>query len=68
MRIEGNADSGQWQWAARNAMMPAKPETVMDQEPDGDQDNVKKTALQPAQTLKINPNDEQTGTRVNLLA
>lgn len=65
MRVE--ADNGQW--AVRNTMMPAKPETAIDREPDGDQDDVKKAALQPAQrTQKINPADEETGTKVNLLA
>ncbi len=66
MRID--SDNGQWQWAARNAMMSPRPETAIDREPDGDQDDAKKAAPQPAQTLKINPTDEETGTKVNLLA
>ena len=66
MRVE--ADNGQWQWAARSNTMQVKPETAIDREPDGDQDDVKKLALQPAPTQKINANDEQTGTKVNLLA
>ena len=69
MRIEGNADNGQWQWAARNAAASAKPETAVDREQDGDTDDVKKASLQPAQKAqKINPADEDTGTKVNLLA
>jgi hypothetical protein len=65
MRVE--ADIGQL--AARNAMMPAKPETAIEREPDSDKDDVKKAALQPAQrTQQINPTDEETGTKVNLLA
>ena len=66
MRVD--ADNGQWQWAARSAMMQVTPEKAIDREPDADQDDVQKVALQPAQTQKINPNDEQTGTKVNLLA
>jgi len=69
MRIEGNADNGQWQWAARNAATSAKPATAVDREPDGDTDDVQKTSLQPAQkTQMIAPTDEGTGTKVNLLA
>ena len=69
MRIEGNADNGQWQWAARNAATTAKPETAVDREPDGDMDDVQKTSLQTAQkTQMIAPTDEGTGTKVNLLA
>jgi hypothetical protein len=70
MRIEGNADNGQWQWAARNAATSAKPELAVDREPDGDSDDVRKTSLQPAQKAQqmIAPTDEGTGKKVNLLA
>jgi hypothetical protein len=69
MRIDANADNGQWQWAARNATASAKPETAIDREQDGDTDDVKKAAVQPAQKAQaIAPTDEDTGTKVNLLA
>ena len=69
MRIDANMDNGQWQWAARNAATAAKPETAIEREADGDADNMKKAAVQPAQKAQaINPNNEDTGTRVNLLA
>jgi hypothetical protein len=69
MRIEGNADNGQWQWAARNATTSARPETAVDREPDGDMDDVQKTSLQPSQKAQmIARTDEGTGTKVNLLA
>ena len=65
MRVD--ADNGQWQWAARNAMTSAKPEMAVDREPDGDADDVRKTSAQPAQTAqKIT--DQGAGTKVNLLA
>ena len=69
MRIDGNADNGQWQWAARNATTSAKPELAVDREPDHDGDDVQKTSMQTAQQAqKINPTGEGTGTKVNLLA
>jgi len=69
MRIDGNADNGQWQWAARNAATSAKPETAVDREPDGDTDDVQRTALQTVQKAQmVAPTDEGTGTKVNLLA
>jgi len=69
MRIDANADNGQWQWAARNAAASAKPETAVEREPDGDADDVQKTSLQAAQKAQmINTTSEGTGTKVNLLA
>jgi len=69
MRIDANTDNGQWQWASRNAATSAKPQTGIEREQDGDTDDVKKAAVQPAQkTQPINPNNEDTGTKVNLLA
>jgi hypothetical protein len=64
MRVD--ADNGQL--AARNAMMNAKPESAIDREPDGDSDDAKKVAVQPARMQTINPIDAGSGTKVNLLA
>ena len=69
MRIEGNADNGQWRWADRNALTSVKPEAKIGRETDGSTEEGKKVSLQTEQkSQKINPADEDTGTRVNLLA
>jgi hypothetical protein len=56
------------QMASQTAMMRVKPESAVDREPDGDSDDVKKAAVQPARMQTINPHDPETGTKVNLLA
>jgi hypothetical protein len=61
-------DADNSQMASQTAMMRVKPESAVDREPDGDSDDVKKAAVQPARIQTINPQDADTGTRVNLLA
>lgn len=61
-------DADNSQLTAQSAMMRAKPESAIDREPDGDSDDVRKAAVQPARTQTINPLDAETGTKVNLLA